>query len=209
MPDIATDIELMQRSIQGDRLALERLLVRHHAKLIQQIRAQMGARLQGRVTAEDLFQQTCVEILRGIHRFEIRDEESVLGWLSRIARNRVLDAAKAASSRETTWAQQVDGTKMESIDDIFLQLAASLSTASNKLHREEMEAAIRQAVESLEHPSQRLAVALYYLEGKSLAEVAQAMNMTTNAVRAHLHRAKAQLAIALARFRVWNSQDFI
>ena len=89
MVEFSTDTELMQKAIHGDRLALERLLVRHQPALIRLIQAEMGLKLQAHLTAEDLFQQSCVEILRSLHHLEIHDEQSVFRWLSAIARHRV------------------------------------------------------------------------------------------------------------------------
>jgi RNA polymerase sigma-70 factor (ECF subfamily) len=205
MVEVLTDTELMQKAIDGDRLALERLLVRHQPALIRLIQAEMGFKLQAHLAAEDLFQQSCVEVIRSLHQVEIHDESSVFRWLSAIARHRVLDAAKAASTRERTLPKVNQDLEFGSTDDLFQQISASISTASHQLHRQELEAAIRQAVDSLEHPLQRKAVTLRYLEGLSLEETARLMNITIDSVRAHLHRAKDPLVVHLDSFRKWIS----
>lgn len=195
-----SDTELVTNARQGDRLALERLLVRHQPALVRLIQAEMGTSLQARVTAEDLFQQCCVEVLRSLHQLEIHDDQSVFRWLGGIARHRVLDAAKAASNREKTLAKPSSADEFQSTDDLFQQLSASISTASHQLHRLEMESAIQKAVASLEHPLQRQAVTLRHLEGLSLEETARRMQISADSVRAHLHRAKNALAAQLAPF---------
>ncbi|MEI7922623.1 MAG: RNA polymerase sigma factor [Planctomycetota bacterium] len=205
MVEFSTDTELMQKAIHGDRLALERLLVRHQPALIRLIQAEMGVKLQAHITAEDLFQQSCVEVLRCLHHLEIHDDQSFFRWLSAIAHHRVLDAAKASSIRERTVPKVTQNLEFESTDDLFQQISASISTASHQLHRQELEAAIRQAVASLEHPLQRRAVTLRYLEGLSLEETARLMNITIDSVRAHLHRAKDPLVVHLDSFRKWIS----
>ena len=46
--------------------------------------------------------------------------------------------------------------------------------------------------------AQRAAVALFYLEDRPVAEVAELMGCTESTVKVHLHRARARLAEALA-----------
>jgi RNA polymerase sigma factor (sigma-70 family) len=56
---------------------------------------------------------------------------------------------------------------------------------------------LARAVASLPR-AQRAAVALYYLEDRPVAEVAQLMGCSESTVRVHLHRARHRLAAALA-----------
>jgi RNA polymerase sigma-70 factor (ECF subfamily) len=197
MPETVSDTELAKLAAQGDRLALERLLVRHQPALLRLIRAEMGPALLACTTPEDLFQKCCLEAVKSIHGFEIQGDESVFRWLAAIARHRVLDTAKAASMREMTVAAKGRRHDFESTDDLFHALSAGISTASHKLRRQELEDAVTAAVAALEHPLQRQAVTLRYLEGHSLDETARAMGLTADAVRGHLHRAKDRLASAL------------
>jgi DNA-directed RNA polymerase specialized sigma24 family protein len=46
--------------------------------------------------------------------------------------------------------------------------------------------------------AQRAAVALFYLEDRPVAEVAELMECSESTVKVHLHRARARLAVALA-----------
>ena len=46
--------------------------------------------------------------------------------------------------------------------------------------------------------AQRAAVALFYLEDRPVAEVAELMGCSESTVKVHLHRARARLAAALA-----------
>lgn len=208
MSAAVTDAELARSAARGDRLALERLLVRHRPALVRLIQAEMGAALRARTTAEDLFQKCCVEAVRGIPAFEPRSEASVYGWLATIARNRVTDEARAAAMREATigGGQALSGSLLL-MGDLFGQLSAGISTASQKLRRQEFEDTVRQAVAALEHPQQRQAVALRYFEGLSLDETARAMGVSVDAVRGHLHRAREPLARVLAPVCEWLSDN--
>lgn len=200
MTAAVTDAELAQSAARGDRLALERLLVRHQPALMRLIQAEMGDALRAGTTAEDLFQRCCLEAVRGIGAFEVRSEASVYAWLATIARHRVLDAARAASLREATLGRDARSSSgsFGLMGDLFAQLSAGVSTASHKMRRDELEAAVRQAVDALEHPQQRQAVRLRYFDGLALDEIARAMGVSVDAVRGHLHRAREPLARVLA-----------
>lgn len=199
MTAAVTDAELARSAAQGDRLALERLLVRHQPALMRLIQAEMGDALRAGTTAEDLFQRCCLEAVRSIEAFEARSETSVYAWLATIARNRVLDAARAASLREATIGRDpLRSGSFGLMGDLFGQLSAGVSTASHKMRRDELEAAVRQAVDALEHPQQRQAVTLRYFEGLALDDIARAMGVSVDAVRGHLHRAREPLAGKLA-----------
>lgn len=190
-----SDNELARDAAQGDRLALERLLVRHRPALMRLIQAEMGAALRARTTPEDLFQKCCLEAVRSVPAFEPRSETSVYAWLAAIARNRVTDEARAAAVREATLGggHGLSGS-FGLIGDLFGQLSAGISTASHRVGREEAEEAVKQAVAALEHPLQRRAVTHRYFDGLSLEETALAMGISVDAVRGHLHRAREPLA---------------
>jgi RNA polymerase sigma factor (sigma-70 family) len=198
MPASVTDTELARSASQGDRLALERLLVRHRPALLRMLQAEMGAALRASTTPEDLFQRCCLEAVRSIPAFDAKSEKSVFAWLATIARHRVLDAAKAPSLREMTVPRESRPGNFEPLGELFRQLSAGISTASHKLRRQELEDAVKQAVAGLEHPLQRQAVTLRYFDGLSLDEIARAMALSVDAVRAHLHRAREPLALVLA-----------
>lgn len=59
---------------------------------------------------------------------------------------------------------------------------------------------LTEAVDALP-PQQRAAVALYYLEGRPTAEVADLLACSEATVRSHLHRARQQLAAVLGEER--------
>lgn len=203
-----SDIELSHRASRGDRIALEQLLVRHRPALMRMIQAEMGAAMHARTTAEDLFQKCCVEAVRGISAFEARSEASVYAWLATMARNRVIDEARAAAVREITIAGgHSQSGSFELMGDLFAQLSAGISTASHKMRRQDFEDTVKQAVDALEHPQQRQAVTLRYFEGLSLEETARAMAISVDAVRGHLHRAREPLARVLAPVCEWLSDN--
>jgi len=96
-----------------------------------------------------------------------------------------------------TVAAEGRGHHFESTDDIFQMLSAGISTASHKARRQEVEDAVKAAVAALGHPLQRQAVTLRYFDCLTLEETAQAMGLSVDAVRAHLHRAKEPLTLSL------------
>lgn len=77
---------------------------------------------------------------------------------------------------------------------------ARTATIEQALMRNEVEGAVRNAVDALPQ-AQREAVFLFEFEGLSLKEVSSVLNIDTNAVKARLHRGREQLKRLLAELK--------
>jgi len=127
--------------------------------------------------AEDIAQEA---LLRAYRRFaRLRDPSRVRAWLVRIACRLALDQARSArrrEQRETLWAVN---TARPTAEDI---------AASNEFGRR-----LEQAMETLPKKS-RLVLLLASMEGHSLEEVAELLQLPLGTVKSRLHSARKQLA---------------
>jgi RNA polymerase sigma-70 factor (ECF subfamily) len=120
--------------------------------------------------AEEVTQDVFMKIWRALPGFDGR--AAVSTWLYAIARNTCLSAVRAEAYRRTT------------------PLIRSLEpTVSNTTLRD---IALKQCLSRLPEP-QRHVITLYYLEERSVEEVAKMLDMPEGTVKSHLHRARRAL----------------
>ena len=81
------DAALVQDYINGNERALEMLIKRHKLKIYNFI----YSKVFDRDTAEDIFQETFIKVIRTLKRGLYNEEGKFLPWVMRIAHNLVID----------------------------------------------------------------------------------------------------------------------
>ncbi|MFN0009257.1 MAG: RNA polymerase sigma factor [Planctomycetota bacterium] len=109
--DVSESIELVRRAQRGDRDALGRLFERYYTRVRGVVRVRLGEPLREFLESGDIVQETFAQALASFDRFEVRDEARFLDWLSRLAENRIRDAAKLRI------AQKRDPARAVALDD--------------------------------------------------------------------------------------------
>jgi RNA polymerase sigma-70 factor (ECF subfamily) len=181
-----SDEELLTGARRGDAAALEALLVRYQPHIYR-----FGLRMCGNVEdAGDVAQESLLSMARSVRNF--RGDSSVASWLFTIARRFCIKKrrrSKFAPAREesldtpgTTAAQQLadPGPSPE-------------QTASNR----ELATALAHAIDALD-PAQREVLVLRDVEGLSAPEVARILDISVDAVKSRLHRARVAIREELA-----------
>lgn len=137
-----------------------------------------------RVVAEDLNQETWLEAIDGIDRYDAA-RGSFRNWLFGIARKRVaLHYRRSASGRSPSWLSEQfeEAADWEGVSILPEDL----------LEQVEQTAVVRAAMLVLPE-ERRLALIWKYGEGLSVAAIANRMERTTKAVESLLSRAREQL----------------
>lgn len=135
---------------------------------------------------EDLLAEVFLAALRGIDR--ARDERvAVRFWLLRIATNLL----------NKRWR---DGALRSTANELELDTHTNGKDATSELQAEEEVRRARRALHSLD-PEQQSVLALYYVEGLAIAEIAIVLDCKVGTVKSRLSRAREALAIQLARRR--------
>jgi RNA polymerase sigma-70 factor (ECF subfamily) len=161
----------------GDRGAFGRLAERWQPKLLAHAWRLMGEAEAARDVAQDAW----VDIARGLARLD--DASLFPAWAYRIVARRAADAIKKrARSRRlgAAFAAEVPHTE---------DTAGRMETAADA---EPLEKAIAGLP-----PEQRAAVALFYIEDFSVAEIAVALSVPLGTVKTRLMHARAKLRAAL------------
>jgi RNA polymerase sigma-70 factor (ECF subfamily) len=180
---------------QGNAVALGQLLESSRNYLELLARVQIGRRLQGKVDAADLVQETFLKAHRDFAKFRGASEGEWVGWLRQI-----LAANLAQLVRRYCGTQRRDiRLERELVDELnqssrFLDqnLAAPQSTPSHQAARREQAVLLADALKQLPD-AYREVIILSHLEGLSFPEVARRMGRTVDSVKNLWARALARL----------------
>lgn len=169
------DGDQLVRACRGESEAVAELLARHRRGLYRFV-----YRLLGRhADTEDVVQETFVRAFRSLQRREVVGPFE--SWLFTIAARRcatwrVRERRQGERLEEETAAALVDDARSPHEQVVAREVQRDVSAALAKLP-----------------PAQRVAVALFELEGWRVAEIARALNCAPATVKVHLHRARLRL----------------
>jgi RNA polymerase sigma-70 factor (ECF subfamily) len=190
---------LLASARAGDAAALGELLELHRSYLGLLARVQIGRRLQGKVDAADLVQETFLEAHRNFGLFRGTDAAAFVGWLRQIlAANlamlvrRYLGTQRRDVRMERALALELD----ESSRVLCRGLTAPSSSPSSRAARREQGVRLAAALEQLPE-AYREVIILRHLEGLSFPDVAQRMSRSLDSVKNLWARALGQLRRSL------------
>jgi RNA polymerase sigma-70 factor (ECF subfamily) len=205
-----TESALVDAAVAGDRLATGRLLLSHAPALSRFIAGRLPPDVAAIAGAEDVLQDTFVAAFRDIRKFQPCDNGSFSGWLTTIAEHQVLctlDRLRAQKRGGQRKLVQPAGGQASSM----MNLVEQLSDSGDSRNRPSGQAAKREAVKAVQvglaslPESQRAAIRLRHLDGKSVAETAAELGRPPGAVRGLLQRARKTLRGALGHSSRWFS----
>ena len=155
-----------------------------------------GSRLSGalraKVEPDDIAQDTLIAINGSIEGFKGRDYRAFLGWVFRIAENRIRDAADHFGAKKRTPG---------------VMLAPSQTSPSTAAARTEEVALVVEAMEDLGE-DHREVIRLRRFEEHSVAEIAELKGRSENAIRILYCRALKALRAAMdARQAPYGSEQ--
>jgi RNA polymerase sigma-70 factor (ECF subfamily) len=164
----ATVADLGQIELVED---LEALFRAHYGRLVRALTVAGGSR-EG---AADAVQEAFVKA--HLHWRRIRRYDDPVGWIRRVAVNRLHDEHRRLR-RKATAERRMANERSSTGEPVLDETAALLAGLPRQ---------------------QRMAVALFYVDGMSVAEVAAAMRLSDGAVKFHLHAGRAKLRDAVRR----------
>ena len=86
-PSLVLDSTLVQEYISGSEIAIEKLINRHQLRIFNYIKS----KVLDRDTAEDIFQDTFIKVIKTLKSGVYSEEGKFLPWVMRIAHNLVID----------------------------------------------------------------------------------------------------------------------
>jgi RNA polymerase sigma-70 factor (ECF subfamily) len=176
-PQTPADEELVASIRRGETAAFEKLMRRYNQRLF---RAARGL-LRNDEEAEDVVQDTFVRAYRHLDQFEGR--ASFATWLTRIAVHEALARLKQARRFESADNDQ---------EGRMLRVESSRPGPEQETGSAELRSVLRAAVDALPEELRSVFV-MREVEGMSTLEAAEVLQISSEAVRVRLHRARAAL----------------
>jgi RNA polymerase sigma-70 factor (ECF subfamily) len=186
---------LLAASRAGDPQAVGHLLENYRPLLRVLADREIGMRLQAKVDASDLVQQTMLEAVRALPEFRGASEGEWQAWLRRILARRISHEVRrhrGTLMRGAANEVSIDQSLAQSSQRLRAMLAAEQTSPSQQAMGNERTVAIAAVLDRLP-ADYREVIVLRNLEGLSHEEVARRMKRSPGAVRMLWLRALARL----------------
>ncbi|HEX5442837.1 MAG TPA: sigma-70 family RNA polymerase sigma factor [Pirellulales bacterium] len=180
------DVRLMLKVRDDNAAAFDELMLRYQNRLVTILEHLVGRRDQ----AEDLAQEVFLRVYRARKRYVAGAKFST--WLFTIANHAAANALRSRSRRPEV---NLTGSTTESGATNLLDklaVAASGAMPTRQLDKAELRDVVRAALGGLSE-RQRMAVLLNKFEGMSYADIATTMEMSPQAIKSLLSRARVNL----------------
>jgi RNA polymerase sigma-70 factor (ECF subfamily) len=184
------DVRLMLEVRDDNAAAFEELVLRYQNRLITILDHLTGRRDRG----EELAQEVFMRVYRSRKNYVPGSKFST--WLFTIANNVASNDLRNMARRREVHLEPQDSGAMGANPMDGVALAASGQMPARQLDKLEMRDVVRAAIATL-NERQRLAVLLSKFEEMSYGEIAETMNMTPQAVKSLLSRARENLRVVL------------
>lgn len=181
--------KLIQQAKKGNRAAQAKIVYKHERMVYN-----LALRLLGNTeAAENVLQETFLKVLESLHSF--KGGSSLSTWIYRIATNFALMHLR---KRKTQFVSLDD----YSIDEIRDFRNFNRTLGNDPLHsllNDELRDMLNKTIEKLS-PKFKSVFILKDIEGLSLNEISEMLNMSLPAVKTNLHRARLFLRDQLAEY---------
>lgn len=176
-----SDREIIERVLGGDRNAYEEILLRYEVQVFRWL-----ARMLPFDDVREAAQEVFVRAYRDLGGY--RAEAPLQHWLSRIARNVAYDYWRKVRR------DRLVPTESSEIDRLSEGATSADEDASDSRERELLHEAL-----DLLSPDQRLVFSLFYLDERSIREIASELGLSVANVKIRLYRARKSIQKFIGR----------
>jgi len=185
MADTRTDSELVAAFASGEAPAMEELVSRYRRPLFSWFVVQV----KDRGTAEDLYQDVWLKIIRGASSFH---DVSFKAWMWRIARNRLIDFRRKMRP-DLTLAQPVSGADGDADAPSNVdRVADGRANVAETMQGDERRRALRAAVAKLSDAHREIVV-MRLVENLAFKDIAERLGISINTALGRMHDATEKL----------------
>lgn len=176
--------QMLQEALAGDVTRLGELLELYRRYLALLVRVQIGKRLQAKVDASDIVQETFLEAHRNFARFRGKSEAELVAWLRQILATSLADLMRrylGTQGRDVRLEREIAHDLDRSTVMLDRGLVAPGSSPSQQAARREQSVVLADALAELPDDYRDVLV-LRHLEGLTFPQVAQRMGRTLDSV---------------------------
>ena len=176
--------QMLHQARAGDPDTLGRLLELYRRYLGLLARVQIGQRLQGKVDASDIVQETFLEAHRNFGTFRGTSEAELVQWLRRILAANIADLVRrylGTKGRDVRLEREIEDGLDNSSKILTDGLAASQSSPSQQASRREQAVLLADALAQLPDEYRNVLV-MRHLEGRTFPEIAGRIGRTVDSV---------------------------
>ncbi len=184
-PSLTTEQWNLLAQAAQDKAQLAELFNQHRDRLKRIVSSCLDQRVQGRLDASDVLQETFIEAYGRVHEYLAEPKVSLFVWLRFLAKQRLammhrqhlgVQARDVRRDRPLLW----DDENRRSSVLLATQLAARLTTASATLSRKELRLQIQDALNKLDEKSREVLL-LRHFEQLSNVETAEVLAISSTA----------------------------
>ena len=180
-PAPTPDLLLARRAAAGQVAAWDEI-VELYGERIYNVALSFAA---SREEAEDLTQEVFLKLYRSLKSY--RGDVPLVAWTLRLSRNLCIDHYRSVRTERRSTAVS---------DEILRWLPAADDPEAEALHKSRLDAVYGELAEMDEEHA--VLVVLKDLQGWSLEEAAQALDLPLGTVKSRLHRARKELSLRVA-----------
>ena len=162
-----SDSVLVERYLSGSEISLEVLISRHQSRIFNFI----NSKVQNRDTAEDIFQDTFIKVIRTLKGGQYNEEGKFLPWVMRISHNLVIDFF-----RKNNRMPKVKNTEEF---DIFQFISDSSLNAEHSMVQDQIVKDLQKLVQELPEDQKEVLIMRLYRD-MSFKEIAKNTNVSIN-----------------------------
>jgi RNA polymerase sigma-70 factor (ECF subfamily) len=164
---IPSDSDLVQEYLSGSEIDLEKLINKHQARIFNFI----NSKVQDRDTAEDIFQDTFIKVIRTLKGGQYNEEGKFLPWIMRIAHNLVIDFF-----RKNNRMPKVKNTEEF---DIFRFISDNSPNAEHSMVQDQVVKDLQKLIQELPEDQKQVLIMRLYRD-MSFKEIAENTNVSIN-----------------------------
>ncbi len=182
-----SDQDLIQQYLEGNNIAVEKLINRHRTKVYTYI----VLVVKNQQLAEDIFQDTFIKVIRSLVDGKYKDNGRFVSWVIRIAHNLIIDHFRKEKQINTLSNDDYEA-------DIFNSKKFSDQNIEDLMIKDQITNDVRQLIDELPE-EQKQVILLRHYGGLSFKEIAEQTDVSINTALGRMRYALINLRKLLAR----------
>lgn len=191
-----SDLDLLRNSLDSNEEAFNEVLLKHRDRLRRMVATRMNQKLQGRLDASDVIQDTFVEAARALDSYLANPKISVFLWLRHLAGEKLIQAHRRHLGAQKRTAQReqriLGGSPAATSQSLAIQLAGRMSTPSQVVQKKEATQRLTEALDQMDEMDREV-LTLRHFEQMSSRESAEVLGISYEAVKKRYVRALNKL----------------